>query len=230
MINVALMLAGKGTRMNLDIPKQFIEVNNKEIFEYALTTFDNNPLVDKIFLVINKEDFIHVKEIIDNKEYKHPLEIVFGGATRQESVFNALTKINELGANEGDKVLIHDACRPLLTDKLINKIIETLETEKACVPALKMTDSICLSNSSDYIDKNEDRSKIFALQTPQGFDFNFIFKVHNNARNSELNYFTDDTSLVIINGGKVKLIEGEKFNFKITTFDDLFLFKNLVRG
>lgn len=230
MINVALMLAGKGTRMNLDIPKQFIEVNKKEIFEYALTTFDNNPSIDKIFLVINKEDFIHVKTIIERNTYKHPIEFVFGGASRQESVFNALNRMSELGVNLGDKVLIHDACRPLLTDKLINKIIQTLKSEVACVPALKMTDSICLSNNADYIDKNEDRSKFFALQTPQGFDFNFIFKAHCNARNSELNYFTDDTSLVIINGGEVKLIEGEKFNFKITTFDDLFMFKNLVRG
>lgn len=230
MINVALMLAGKGTRMNLDIPKQFIEINKKEIFEYALTTFDNNTSIDRIFLVINKEDFEHVNEIITSKKYNHPVEIVFGGETRQESVYNALLKINELGANEGDKILIHDACRPLLTNKLINNIIATLKTEIAAVPVLKMTDSICLSNNAEYIDKNEDRSKFFALQTPQGFDFNFIFKVHCNAKKSELNYFTDDTSLVIINGGKVKLIKGEKFNFKITTFDDLYLFKSLVRG
>lgn len=230
MINVALMLAGKGSRMNIDTPKQFIEVEGKEIFEYALTTFDNNPSIDKIFLVINEEDFIHIKEKIESQRYKHPLEIVFGGSTRQESVFNALLAMNKLGINEGDKVLIHDACRPLLSDKLINKIIDELSREIAVVPVLKMTDSICLSNNADYIDKNEDRSKFFALQTPQGFDLNFIFKVHNNAKNSSLNYFTDDTSLVIINGGKVKLIEGEKFNFKITTFDDLFMFRKLVRG
>ena len=230
MINVALMLAGKGTRMNLDIPKQFIEVNNKEIFEYALTTFDNNPLIDKIFLDINKEDFIHVKNVVNKNSHKHPIEYVYGGSTRQESVFNALKQIYESGTNINDKILIHDACRPLLTNKLINKIIQTLDTEVACVPVLPITDSICISNTADYIDKNDDRSKFFALQTPQGFDFNFIFKVHCNARNLQLNYFTDDTSLVIINGGKVKLIEGEKFNFKITTFDDLYLFKSLVRG
>lgn len=229
MINVALMLAGKGTRMNIDIPKQFIEVDNKEIFEYALTTFDNNSLVDKIFLVVNKEDFNHVKERIESLHFNHPIEIVFGGATRQESVFNALKVMKEEGINEGDKVLIHDACRPLLTNKLITQIIKELENEKAVVPVLKMTDSLCYSNNADYIDKNEDRSKFFALQTPQGFDLNFIFKVHNNANNSSLNHFTDDTSLVIINGDKVKLIEGEKFNFKITTFDDLFMFKKLVR-
>lgn len=230
MIFVALMLAGTGSRMHLDVPKQFIEINKLEIFEYPLKTFDAIKEIDCIILVINEKDKGHIINRIANLNIAHRIEIVTGGPTRQESVFNALQKAHSISSNLDDKILIHDACRPLVTFKLINNIINELNNEVAVVPALTMVDSLCLSSKHDYIDNNEDRSKYLMLQTPQGFNLNFIFKAHQYAINSDLNNFTDDTSLAIINGGKVKIVEGEKFNFKITTFDDLFLFKKLIGG
>lgn len=230
MIFAALMLAGSSTRLNLDLPKQFIEINNKRIFEYPLETFDNNPQIDRIVLVINKEHESLVLKTLESKKYKHKIEIIYGGKTRQESVFNALKHFANEPVSDNDTILIHDACRVLLTNKLLNEIIENIKNNEACVPALRMIDSICIANNKGYIEENVDRSKYMQLQTPQAFKLNFIFKVHQNAINSNLNNFTDDTALAIINGGKVKLVEGDKFNFKVTTFEDLFLLKKIIGG
>lgn len=228
MIYVALMMAGSSTRMNLDTPKQYLQINNKYLFEYPLETFAKNSRIDRIILVVDKTYVQKVHSIIQNLEYKNKLIIIEGSTTRQKSVFNALNFLMNQGATDKDYILIHDACRVLLTTKLLNEIIDSLSPEYAIVPALEMTDSICYSEDKKFIAKSLKRDNYFSLQTPQAFNLHFIFKAHKNALNSSTNNFTDDTSLVIITNGKVKLIRGDKFNFKITTFEDLFALKRLI--
>ena len=228
MIYVALMMAGSSTRMNLDTPKQYLQINNKYLFEYPLETFAKNNRIDQIILVVDKTYMQKVNSIIQNFDYKNKLIIVEGSTTRQKSVFNALNFLMKRGATDKDYILIHDACRVLLTTKLLNEIIDNLSPEYAIVPALEMTDSICYSEDKKFIEKSLKRDNYFSLQTPQAFNLHFIFKAHENALNSSTNNFTDDTSLVIITNGKVKLIRGDKFNFKITTFEDLFALKRLI--
>lgn len=229
MIYALLMMAGSSSRMGLDIPKQYIEINGKYLFEYPLETFDNNKSIDRIVLIINEDYKEKVKSILNSRNYKHEIEIIIGGSTRQESVFNGLKYLYEdEKSSEKDYVLIHDACRTLLTDKLINEIINNLQENVSVVPALGSSDSICLSDEGNYIEKSLDRSKYYLLQTPQAFNLYFIFKAHKNAIKDNINNFTDDTSLAIICGGKVKIIKGDKFNFKVTTFEELFIIKKLI--
>lgn len=229
MIYALLMMAGSSTRMGLNVPKQYIEINGKYLFEYPLETFDNNKSIERIILIINPDYYNVVHTVINSKKFKHKVEIVFGGSTRQESVYNALKFLydDEKTTNK-DYVLIHDACRVLLTERLLNEIIANLEENISVVPALCSTDSICYSNSAKYIEKSLDRSKYYLLQTPQAFNLYFIFKAHKNAIKDNTNNFTDDTSLAIISNGKVKIINGDKFNFKVTTYEDLFIIKKLI--
>ena len=94
MIFMFILLAGSSTRMGSSTLKQFINISKKEIFEYSLETFDKIEKINKIFLVAQKDNFEHINQIILNKKYNHEIEIIEGGATRQESVFNSLNIIN----------------------------------------------------------------------------------------------------------------------------------------
>ena len=114
MIFMFILLAGSSTRMGSSTLKQFINISKKEIFEYSLETFDKIEKINKIFLVAQKDNFEHINQIILNKKYNHEIEIIEGGATRQESVFNSLNRIKNI-ASSSSIVIFHDTCSPLIT-------------------------------------------------------------------------------------------------------------------
>ena len=228
-MNIAIiLLGGSSKRLNLNTPKQFIKLNDKELFEYSLETFAKLDEIDQIILVTGKNYYEHVCDIVNNKYSYKNINIVIGGETRQESVFNALSYLKDK-VLDNDVVLIHDSSRPLVTSRIIIDHLNALQKEEGTSTYVDIFDSIIMKENG-YIKTYVPREDYFLVQTPQGFKFKDIYDVHEEMKNKNQLLFTDDASLLVKKGKKIKLIYGDRFNFKITTLDDLMLLRSILEA
>ena len=216
-----LLLGGNGNRLKSELPKQFIKINEKEVFLYSYEIFLNHPDIDKIILVTLKEFIPFVKEKVNLEK----TIVIEGGLTRQKSVFNALKYLKDK-INDSDVIIIHDACRPLITTSIITSSINEIKDNDAVITSMEATNSLALKDG-DYLSYYIDRSKVVEIQTPQTFRYKDIYEAHLNAYINKKSY-TDDGSILENKFKKVKLIRGNSFNFKITTFEDLILFERII--
>ena len=201
-----ILAAGSGIRFGTDIPKQFVKINNRRILDFSVHTFDSNPLIDEVIIVVNR----NWGNII-SKEYSN-FKIVSGGETRKDSSFAGLITCNS-GTN---KVLIHDSARPFVDHSIIEDCIKALDNNSAVTTAIPVNDTI-IQIQDDNIIEMPNRSILRAEQTPQGFDYQTIMKAHKQFRGDA----TDDIRLVMELGITPKFITGSPKNFKITTLEDL---------
>ena len=212
MKNALVILAGgKGDRFGGKIPKQFTKIGQYNFIEYIL----NNISLEKIDIILISCKKSYIKKYLKNiSNFNKNSKIVFSkpGKTRHESSYNSLIKLKKINPKN---VLIHDAARPFVSEKLFNKIILTLKKNEAVVPYVKYSDRKLLNNKE--IIKN-----VKNIQTPQGFKFKSIYCAYNKLKNIS---FNDDSSLFQNLGKKIKYIKGEKTNLKITYPDDINLFK-----
>lgn len=153
---------------------------------------------------------------------------MIGGETRQESVFNALSYLKDK-VLDNDVVLIHDSSRPLVTSRIIIDHLNALQKEEGTSTYVDIFDSIIMKENG-YIKTYVPREDYFLVQTPQGFKFKDIYDVHEEMKNKNQLLFTDDASLLVKKGKKIKLIYGDRFNFKITTLDDLMLLRSILEA
>lgn len=220
-----ILMAGSSTRSNTDLPKQFIKINNKEIYLYSFDIFNKHPLIDKIILVCDKNYVDIVKsQVLDNEK----VEVIEGGSTRQSSSKLALDFIKN---NEKDtsniNVLIHDAARPMVNTRIIDDCLNNLDEFEAVATAIKTNDSTVIKTNNNNIKEYLNRDEVYSLQTPQGFRFDKIYEAHNLTNKTDVK---DDASLYLEFNKNVKLIEGDSYNFKITNFNDLILFERLIEA
>lgn len=215
MKNIALIVAGgTGSRMKNNIPKQFLKLGQKTVLEYSIEAFLNHPEIDNVKIVINKD---YKQEAIELTSKYNILPHSIGGATRQESVYNGLS---DLKSQSPKNVLIHDAARPFVSNKIISDSIEALKTHEVSDVVLPITDTIKTRNNTPL-----NRDEMLLVQTPQGFDFDTICKLHEENKGEAL---SDDISLAHNAGLDIKKVQGEKINFKITTDDDLVMANALI--
>lgn len=231
-MNVALVVAaGNGSRMkNLDIPKQFLLINEKPLFIYSIEAFERNNNIDAIIVVTSQDYLEQVKKWCDQFKLNKVKDVVVGGTSRQQSVYHGLLRIKQLSANpDSDIVLIHDAARPLVSQDIIDSNILASQKYDAVATAINANDTIIRSKDGQIIEDVPLRKELYQSQTPQSFKLSLILKAHESAKNNELNEATDDAQLVLATGEKVHLVKGEKTNFKITTADDLVILNVLLK-
>ena len=230
-MNIALILAaGTGSRMgNADKPKQFLPIYGKPLMVHTIEAFEMNPEVDAIVISTNKEYIDDVKVMCKQYDLSKVKVVVAGGDTRQISVFNGLKGVQELGAKDDDIVIIHDSARPLISQKIIADNIKACKEFGAVDTVIKASDTIVHSENGETITNIPPRKELYQGQTPQTFKMSIIMKAHEAALNNEIPNVTDDTKLVLSLGMPVHLVEGDKLNFKITTFDDLMMLKALLK-
>lgn len=235
MIIGILLLAGSSLRLNEVNEKQYIKINDKELFLYPLFTMFEVKELDSIVLVVKKDKLELTKEIVNkyqNKNiYNKKIYFVEGGSSRQESSFNALKFIDTIiNKNEDNYVLIHDAARVLVSKEIIEENIEEVKNYDATTTYINESDSLIevknTQSNKDVIKSYLNRDKIKKLQTPQAFKFDIIFSAQKESKT--LN--NDDASLVFNKGIDVALVLGNSLNFKLTTKDDLSLLKMLIEG
>lgn len=217
-VTAIILVAGNSTRFGQNRNKNFENIEGKEILVYSLEKFNENSLVDDITIVCKKDEEVRVKEIASNVTMKKTLNFVIGGKTRQESVYNALVKI------ESDIVIIQDGARMMIKDKYITDCINEMDNFKGVSIAVKSKDTIKITDDNGIVKETTFRKNTWVIQTPQCFERKTLLKMHEKYMGDET--VTDDCMLMERSGNPVKLIEGEYSNIKVTTYDDV----SLVRG
>lgn len=216
MNGVVIVAAGSGSRMKADRNKQYIKLKGKEIIAYTIEKFYKNNQINDIVVVIKKDELeFFKKEIIEKYNFKD-IKIAFGGSERQDSVYNGL----KLLSDKCHVVLIHDGARPFVTKEIIERSIKEAIENKAVVVGVPVKDTIKIVNSKGSIVDTPNRNTLWAVQTPQTFDYNILIKSYENAFKENF-YGTDDAMLVEKIGFEVKMISGSYNNIKITTPEDL---------
>ena len=230
-MNIGLILAaGSGSRMgNADKPKQFLPIYGKPLMIHTIEAFEVHEGIDAIVIVTNDSYVDQVKVWCKQYDLLKVKAVVAGGNERQISVYNGLQAVKNIAKNDDDIVLIHDAARPLISQRIISDNIEVCAKYDACDTVIKASDTIVRSQNEESISDIPLRKELYQGQTPQTFKLKLILDAHEHAIKNNLPDVTDDAKLVLSLGKEVRLVEGSKQNFKITTFDDLMMLKALLK-
>lgn len=231
MKNIAIILAGgTGNRLNAGIPKQFIKLAGKTIIEHTLYTFQKNEYIDEIAIISNK-DYLHtVEEMVIRNRFTKVSKILHGGKERYDSTLAALNAFSE-EAN----LLIHDAVRPLVSDRIIQNVVKALEEYEAVNTAVPAIDTIIEADEAhDFIKTIPNRNLLYRSQTPQAFKTHILKKAYKTALQDPNFQTTDDCGVVkkYLPEVKIKIVSGDNQNIKLTYPEDLFLLERLfeIRG
>ncbi len=215
-IAAMIVAAGAGLRFKSDTAKQYKLLDGKPILQYSLDQFAEHSLVDLVLPIIHPDHQVMYSQNIHihDKVFKPCL----GGNTRQESVLKGLHALEDIG--DIDYVLIHDAARPLVDKMLINNCIDRLchTDADAVFPSLTVSDTLRRHNPNDNSFETVDRTEMYRVQTPQGFDFMKILSAHQKYQYQSV---TDDIALAEMTKMKINMINGTSKNFKITEAQDL---------
>ena len=224
--SVAIIVAGgSGKRMLRDLPKQFLSLDGIPVLTRTLSKFEKAMSVTRIVLVVPKEDMTYAKdEIVDKHRILKVEHIQAGGKTRQDSVRKGLEMVDD----RDDVIVIHDGVRPFLSEELIDLSIREAVRNGAVVPVIPLTDTVKLVGEDGIIRDTPGRNDLRFAQTPQAFRREIILEAYRSAYREGF-YGTDDASLVERMGVPVKTITGSYDNIKITTPEDIFLGKLLLK-
>ena len=218
-IAALIVAAGRGTRLagqDDARPKQYLELCGEPVLFRSVMSFARHADVDTVLAVIGEDDRPHYDAMPSDITGK-VLPPVTGGATRQLSVLKGLEALAPFAP---DVVLIHDGARPIVPAKVIDAVIAMLEQSDAVLPATTVIDTIKRSSDGRTVGGTEDRTQLYAAQTPQGFSFARILELHRKAQ-AMTDGFTDDTAIAEWGGVPVALAEGSADNIKITLPGDL---------
>lgn len=212
---VVIPAAGQGKRMNAGKNKQFIELNGIPVIVHTLKVFENDSNCMGILLVVNPSEKEMFTEMADRFSISKIRAMISGGNERQHSVYNGLK------AASSEIVLVHDGARPFVNKKMITELVSAAFHDGAATVAVPVKDTIKRVLNNEVIETVE-RSSLWAVQTPQAFRLFDILAAHKEAEQSHF-LGTDDASLIERSGSKVRVIEGDYTNIKLTTPDDLLL-------
>lgn len=221
MKNVAiLMAAGKGSRMGSEVPKQFVEINGRMLMEYSLQTFQVHPRIDEIVVVL-PPDYIEIEGVLSYlfQYYPKVVQVVAGGSERFQSSWAAIQWFVE---RRDDNLLLHDAARPGITNRIIDDILDTLEHEQAAVTAMPATDTV-LRVFDGRLAETLNRSELFYAQTPQAFRAGLLYDCFLELFEQEDFVPTDESGVVahFRPDVPIRIVTGDSKNFKVTYAEDL---------
>jgi len=222
MTSAIIAAGGVGQRMDKDVPKQFMYINGKPLIMYVLDIFTAHDEIDEIIIPCHETYIDTLTSLTSKYINKKPIRIVPAGKNRQESVYNGLMNVSV----QTKIILVHDACRPLVSPGIISKTIEAAASHGAAGTAAPSDDTVVVSRDGFFIDETPPRNEIYLMQTPQCFKYEILLDAHEKYRDAAP--ATDDCQLVSNAGGKVALVIGDKTNFKITTRDDFNFFEMLI--
>lgn len=226
-----LLAAGQGRRMHSSVQKQYLLLGDKPVIYYSLKTFQDSFMDDIILVTGNGDEAYCRKEIVDRYHFTKVKEIVAGGRERYDSVYNALQVIKKKDMQIPDEdgfVFIHDGARPFLTEEILQRTLEAVTADHACVAGMPVKDTIKVVDEKGYALQTPDRSSLWQVQTPQVFDSRLIIEAYERLMQEKDSLaakgirITDDAMVVeTLMGHSVRLVQGSYENIKITTPEDL---------
>ena len=229
MIIGVVLAAGKGNRMNQQIKKQYMEINQKPLLYYSLLAFEKSS-VDQIILVTGEGDVEFCqKEIVEKYDLKKVGKVIPGGKERFLSVMEALKYINA-----EDVVLIHDGARPCVTKDLIQIVIDCTQKNGNCIAVVKVSETIKQINLDGTVKQTIAREQLVTVQTPQGFIGKELIQAYHDLEedlNAGGNIFPTDDGMVyeLYGKGSLYTVEGDYQNRKVTTIEDVFFVENHLK-
>ena len=217
--------AGKGKRMQAGMNKVLVELEGMPILVRTLARFSRCQAVDRLVVVVAAHEVDFVTDMLTGADREFglkPWQVTAGGSERQYSVWNGIQAVQ--GAADDDIVLVHDAARPLVSEKTILETIRVAEAKGAAIAAVPAKNTIKLCNAAGEVVETPERSRLWEVQTPQGFRRDILVKANQQAV-AEGFLGTEDASLVERLGQKVHIVESDYRNIKLTTPEDMVIAK-----
>lgn len=220
MSNVAVILgAGNSTRMKSEKSKLLLNISGKTVIERSVNAFLEVSDIDEVIVTVREQDLEDFSSLLDDER----VTFAIGGNTRQQSVKNAVETVED-----ADMIIIHDGARPLIKIEDIENTIIAAKEYKAAAVGVMVKDTVKVVDKDNIVVHTPDRSTLFAVQTPQAFDFE-LYKESLEKAEKENKDYTDDCQLVENNSAKVKMVIGDYSNIKITTPDDVPMAEAILR-
>lgn len=229
--NIAIIFAGgSGARMGSGIPKQFIEVNGKPIIIHTLDVFEEHLNVDEIYVACKEEYIGKLQKYVSRFMITKVVKIVPGGITGQDSIYNALLAAKE-NNTEDSIVMIHDGVRPCITQELVDDNLESVAEYGSAVTCTALYETPVVSRDGAVVDDVPSRSLYYTAQAPQSFYLGEVLDAHARMREENPGYkgVVDTCTMMKMLGKEVRLIDGPRGNIKVTTPEDLYIFRAMIK-
>ncbi|GBE41339.1 MAG TPA: 2-C-methyl-D-erythritol 4-phosphate cytidylyltransferase [Nitrospirae bacterium] len=221
--------AGLGKRFSSSVRKTFATLDGMPLLTHTLKRLNREPLITDIIPVLRGQDTKTGLDIAEEHKLDKVRWIAAGGPERQDSIYNGLRLLEEMGGGVSPDtlILVHDGARPVIPKGTIHRLISEVEGIDGAAPGVPANETLKSVNKDGIITSTIDRENIRAIQTPQIFRFSVLKKAYEKAFADGF-YGTDDASLVERIGGKIKIIPGNPLNIKVTTPEDLHLVEYII--
>ena len=228
-----ILAGGQGTRMgNAERPKQFMEIGKKPIIIHTIEKFAIHSAFDKVIVLSPRAWISHTRDLI--RKYiprSSNVVVVQGGSTRNETIMNGIRYIEEnFGLDDNTIIVTHDSVRPFVSHRMIEENIRAAQECGACDTVIPATDTIVESAGHQFISSIPDRSTMYQGQTPQSFRAKKLRDIYESLTAAEKQILTDACKILVLQGEKVQLVEGDVTNIKITYPSDIRLAEALMEG
>lgn len=230
-MNIAIIFAGgSGVRMGAGIPKQFLEINGKPIIIHTLQLFQYHREIDRIYISIIPEYQDYMRELAEDYRLSKVAEILPGGETAQDSIYNAL-KCAERDNPPDSVVLIHDGVRPFVARSVISENIRCVRKYGNAITCTPSFETIMISRNGLEVEDVPLRKDTYTAQAPQSFLLSEIIAAHDAVRTRPERYenMVDACTIIRSQGKTAHMVEGNRGNIKVTTPEDVYMFRALLQ-
>lgn len=229
-MNIALILAGGcGRRMGQDIPKQFLNIDNRPVIIYTLEAFQKHPNIDAVFVVCLEGWNEIVKAYSKQFNITKLRRVVTGGVNGQDSIKIGLGIIRQEFGDD-DLVLVHDAIRPMVSEEVISDCISRCAQSGSAVAAVPCVTAMLTTQDKFCSTSCYDREKLMSTQTPQAFSLGKLWQAHEKAKQQGISDSVASCTLMLELGETVYFSAGSPKNIKLTTTEDIEIFRSLLRS
>ena len=216
MNSAIIVAAGRGQRMGMSTDNAFLSLGPKPVVAWSMIAFEECPDIDRIILVVRRDQIIAAKTVAQMFGISKLQEVVVGGSSRQDSVLNGIKALDP----DTRFVCVHDGARPCVKPELIQATLRCAKRHGSGIAASRVWDTVKYVERGTTVDHTVDRTKYWTVQTPQTFNLGLLTKAYAEVKNKKASV-TDDAAAVELLGEDVRLVEWSHPNIKITTADDL---------
>ena len=221
MVTAIIVAAGKSERMGAGTDKAFLNLGPKPVLAWSLLAFERCADVDQVVVVVRKDQIVATKALVRMFGISKVRAVVAGGPKRQDSVMNGLKEVDSDTVDSDTRiVVVHDGARPCVKPETIAETVKVAKRTGAAVVGCHIWDTVKFVEKGTTVTRTEDRSKLWAVQTPQAFSASLIRRAYAEVVKRKVEV-TDDASAVELIGEPVKIFETDVPNLKITTVEDL---------
>lgn len=227
----AILAGGVGTRVNsIDYPKQFYTIDEKPVIIYTTEKLVNSSLIDLVYIAVIEDYYDYMMALLEKYNLTEKTVLITGGKTRMDTIDKVVEAILQKNITDDDVILIHDAVRPFITNKIIEDSIEGAKKYGATVATIPATDTIVSSVDDNVVSFIPNRRELYCGQSPDTFNLKHFIEMEGNLTEEQKKQVTGTSQVCTLNGQEIYMIPGDPINFKITTDFDLLIAENIIAG